>query len=340
VLGGRGPTTANVLAKKIPTSLVRVAAVVGALLLIVGLGVGMLIRQPSWGSLPYPDAGRASPTTLRQHVAFLAEEVAPRSVAHPENLERAAEYIRACLVESGGDVREQPYTAGGRPMRNVIARYGPEDGALVVVGAHYDGFGPLPAADDNASGVAGLLELARLLHAHPPPVPVELVAYSTEEPPFFGSAEMGSAVHARSLAESETEVRAMICLEMIGYFTDEQPAPNWILALLYPNQGDFVTVVGRWTDRPLVRYVKKRMRVDGDVRVCSYTGPTVIGADLSDHRNYWQLGYDAVMITDTAFIRNPHYHRATDTPETLDYERMASVVDGVFNTLAHFDPQD
>jgi Zn-dependent M28 family amino/carboxypeptidase len=194
-------------------------------------------------------------------------------------------------------------------------------------------YSELPGADDNASGAAGLLEAARLLASHTPDTPVELVAYSTEEPPFFRSPDMGSAIHASSLRESNTQVIAMIGLEMIGYFSEVQPALFTALRLLYPSTGDFIVVAGRWADRALIREVKKSMRGASALDVRSYCGPTDLGSDLSDHRNYWGDHSHAVMVTDTAFIRNPNYHSKADTPDTLDYSRMASVVDGVVNAV-------
>jgi Zn-dependent M28 family amino/carboxypeptidase len=202
-----------------------------------------------------------------------------------------------------------------------------------VVGAHYDTAGPLPGADDNASGVAGLLELARLLGTTPPRIAVELVAFSLEEPPAFATPDMGSAVHAASLAAEGARVRLMICLEMIGYFSDRPrsqhfPAPG--LGLIYPDVGNFIAVVGKLGQGAAVKRVRGAMRAATPLPVESITAPRLLpGVDLSDHRNYWDHGWDAVMITDTAMFRNPHYHEPSDTPDTLDFERMAQVVTGV-----------
>lgn len=300
-------------------------------------GIGLFIRQPSSRVIDFVQPERSDPARLEAHVRFFAETVMPRSPAAIDNLNRAADYILRAMADAGGRVEEQRYRAGGEECRNIIARFGPKAGDRLVVGAHYDAFGGLPGADDNASGAAGLLEIARLLGKYPPTVPVELVAFSTEEPPYFGGPDMGSAVHARSLRDNDVAVLGMICLEMIGYFTERQPAPHWIIGLLYPSRGDFITVVGRWQDRELARHVKAGIKGSGGVRACSFTGPPILGADLSDHRNYWNEGYPAVMITDTAFIRNPHYHTEFDLPETLDYNRMSAVTDGVFNAICNLE---
>lgn len=310
------------------------------LLLIAGVVlvfVGSLcaIRQPNFGQLAWPEGARADPDRLRAHVEFLAEDVCPRNPEHLGNLNRAADYIREAFEKAGARVSEQPYTAGGVACRNVIGRFGPEAAGFLVIGAHYDVCGDQPGADDNASGIAGLLEVARLLGERGLDLPIELVAFSTEEPPFFGSSEMGSAVHARSLREEGRPVLGMICLEMIGYFCERQPVPSPLFRLLYPGRGDFVLLAGRWGDRRQLRFMKQCFRGATDVPACSYSGPVSIGTDLSDHRNYWAENIPAVMVTDTAFIRNPNYHTAGDTADTLDYTRMAGVVDGVLSAAIH-----
>src|SRR6266545_533742 len=161
------------------------------------------------------------PKRLERHVRKLCEEFFPRDAFHPESLDRAAAWIRSQLEESGARVSEQPFPVEGQSYRNLVASFGPETVERVVVGAHYDVWGELPGADDNASGVAGLIELAHLLAVAPLSARVELVAFTLEEPPAFGSAAMGSAVHARSLREANARVRAMLSLEMIGCFSDQ-----------------------------------------------------------------------------------------------------------------------
>jgi Zn-dependent M28 family amino/carboxypeptidase len=251
----------------------------------------------------------------------------------------AASYIANHFQAAGARVSKQTFEARGRSYTNVIGKFGPNDSLepILVIGAHYDAFGEtgaLPGADDNASGTAGLMEIARLLSDAPLRTPVMLVAFANEEPPIFGSEDMGSAVHARSLVDAERPVRGMICLEMIGYFSEEQSWPNWLFDLVYPSSGDFIGVAGSWSDWRLARTVKRAIAGTGGIRVVSFTGPRET-SDASDHRNYWSHGWQAVMITDTAFLRNPNYHTRNDTAETLDYERMSRVVDGVANAVIH-----
>lgn len=271
---------------------------------------------------------------LETHVRVLSTEFSPRDESHPENLDRAADYIRAQFESAGAGVKEQSYDVGGTKYRNVIAGFGPNTGSRLIVGAHYDTAGPLPGADDNASGVAGLIELAYLLGKQKLPVRIELVAYTLEEPPYFRTEHMGSAVHAASLRNEDVEVKLMICLEMIGYFSDapeSQRLPAPFLKALYPSQGNFIAVVGRFGDGLLIRRIKGIMRSATALPVYSINSPTFVpGVDFSDQLNYWNAGYDVVMITDTAFFRNPNYHTSQDTADKLDYKRMAMVVEAVY----------
>ena len=277
------------------------------------------------------------PARLESHVRALAEDFVPRDEDHPENLDQAAAYVWRHLEQAGGRVEDQAFEVNGTVYRNVVAHFGPDTRERIVVGAHYDAAGPFPGADDNASGVAGLIELAFLLGKGNLPLHVELVAYTLEEPPYFASPAMGSAVHAQSLKEQGVRVRAMIGLEMIGFFTDEpgsQELPLPFLKLFYPSKGNFIAVVGKLGQGSLARKIKKAMRRASPLPVESINAPPSLpGVDLSDHRNYWARGYPAVMITDTAFFRNPHYHMASDTPETLDYKRMAMVVEGLYGAV-------
>jgi hypothetical protein len=309
---------------------------------VVSLVVGMarvLIRgsKPMAVSAAPGPAAPVDPERLKAHVRMLSETLHPRSHAHTENLERAADYIAGHLEGAGGKVESQPFRVSGREYRNVLARFGPEGGERIVIGAHYDATPGTPGADDNASGVASLLELAVLLGREPPPMRVDLVAYSLEEPPYFGSSQMGSAVHARSLKEAGVAVRGMVSLEMLGTFSDapdSQDYPMAVMRLRYPNQGNFIGVVGRPPDSALVDSVAAGMRASSPLPVETLAAPRgVTGVDLSDHASFWDVGYPAVMITDTAFLRNPRYHTAGDTWDTLDYVRMAQVVQGVYGAV-------
>ena len=281
------------------------------------MAAAVLIRQPTFTSLPFPGSARSDASTLHRHVDALA--------AH-----RSPEYLANAFRAEGAQVTEQSFVARRKTYRNVIATFGHGD-PLIVVGAHYDAFDDLPGADDNASGAAGLLELGRLLALrHDLSSEVMVVAYANEEPPFFASEDMGSAVHAASLSGRPLK---MICLEMIGYYTPEQPWTSWTMRALFPNDGELVAVAGGWHDVALTRQVKRAIAGAG-MEVASATLPHSM-IDASDQRNYWSRGWPAVMVGDTAFLRNPNYHTRNDTPNTLDYVRMARVVDGVFSAVVH-----
>lgn len=291
-------------------------------------------RQDFAADVPNPvPAMPADPESLEAHVRMLAETLVPRDAHHPAMLDRVATYVTQELDAPADEVTNQPYTVGSRVFRNVIARFGPATRERILVGAHYDAAGPYPGADDNASGVAGLIELGRLLADTSLPMRVELVSYPLEEPPYFRTRHMGSAVHARSMRRQNVAVRAMLALEMIGYFSDaprSQRFPLFLLRPFYPSTGSFIAVVSKWGQGGLARTVRDAMRAATPLPAYSLSAPRLLpGVSLSDHASYWDEGYDALMITDTAFFRNPHYHAPSDTPDTLDYERMAQVVDGV-----------
>jgi Zn-dependent M28 family amino/carboxypeptidase len=277
------------------------------------------------------------PERLKAHVRALSETFHPRDYTHPENLDRAAGYLADHLKRAGGQVELQPFRVDGKEYRNVIAHFGPETPERIVIGAHYDTAGPLPGADDNGSGVAGLLELATLLGQKPPPMRVELVGFTLEEPPFFRTEHMGSRVHAKALRAAGVKVRAMLSLETMGFFTDAPDSQRYPVDKLrwrYPSTGNFIAVVGQTGDGGLVREVATAMRAVRSLPVEFLSAPASIqGIDFSDHASYQAEGYRAAMITDTAFFRNPRYHEPTDTWDTLDYGRMAQVVQGVHCAL-------
>jgi Zn-dependent M28 family amino/carboxypeptidase len=298
------------------------------------IGGWFWVTQPLFKSATPNSERTVEPSRLEVHVRKLSVELAPRDGGHIESLNRVADYIKSEFSQTTTSVSEQPYRVRGKCYRNVIAQFGPNSEERIIVGAHYDTAGPLPGADDNASGVGGLIELARLLGRQPPAVRVELVAFTLEEPPYFGTNGMGSSVHAKSLRKQNARVRAMFSLEMIGYFSDapqSQRFPAPLLGAFYPLTGNFISVVGRLTDWSLVRLTKAAMRNASPLPIYSINAPRFVpGVDFSDQLNYWDAGYSAVMITDTAFYRNRNYHTAGDTAEKLDYKRMAMVVEGVY----------
>jgi len=281
------------------------------------------------------------PEVLQRDVAALiaSGRGQHRSFSNVAALERAAAFISSQWEDAGFAVVEQPFEVTGSTYKNLLISYGPTAAPVVVVGAHYDVCGPQDGADDNASGVAALLALARRLASEQPQLHhrLELVAFALEEPPFFKTPHMGSVQHARSLTEDNATVTAMIALDLIGYFSDapgSQRFPLPLMQLAYPSVGNFISVVGNLGNRRLVARVKTLMAASCAVPVFSISAPAIMpGIDLSDHQSYWQQGFPAVLITDTAMYRNPHYHLASDTVDTLDYPRMAEVVKGVYGAM-------
>lgn len=315
---------------------ILVAGVVLPLLLVAAAGYAWYrLTQPfvSAGEAPAPAAQIASAARLEQVVRKLSTDFADRTFDNSPRLEGAAAYLESQLAGLGLKVESQRFTAEGRQYRNLVVKLGPDTPEVMVVGAHYDVAGNQPGADDNASGVAGLVELARLLKGQAFRQRVELVVYTNEEPPFFRTPYMGSAIHARSLAESGKRASLMLSLECIGYFSDEpgsQEHPVRLLNAIYPTTGNFISLVGFYQDGDIARQVKASMKSASDLPVYSINAPGfVVGVDFSDHLNYWNEGYVGMMVTDTAFYRNKAYHTPQDTAERLDYRRMAKVVDGV-----------
>lgn len=278
-------------------------------------------------------------------VQTLAVNIGPRSYRDPVNLNAAADFVSQRLESFGYQVAAQPYQVGELMVRNIVAeRRGTEQpDRVIVIGAHYDTVISSPGADDNASGVAVLLELARL-HAHTRfRKTVRFVGFTLEEPPFFRSRHMGSRVYARSLKAGGEQVEAMLCLESVGYYTHDKGSQSfpWLVFWLrwrYPTTGNFITIVSNADSQPLQTLVRDALNAQMDLPVETYTGPWWIpGVDWSDHGSFWNEGYPAVMLTDTALFRNPHYHRPTDLPDRLDYRAMSELTRGLSGALTALD---
>ncbi|MFQ6673053.1 MAG: M20/M25/M40 family metallo-hydrolase [Candidatus Tectimicrobiota bacterium] len=316
------------------------ATAVAALVSLAGLTAARAQESPMTTSEQTRATIAAHGRTIVEH---LAGTIGPRSLALPASLERAALYIEERFGELGYAVERQPYEApGGRPVRNLIIEKAGQDRSkeIILVGAHYDTVPLTPGADDNASGVAGLLELARLLKAYENHRTIRLVAFTCEEPPYFQSRWMGSRVYAREARRRGDNIIAMISLEMIGFFDESisQTFPFPLMSYFYPNTADFIGVVGNLSSRGLVTQVREAMRRGGDIGVESITTISLVpGVNFSDHDSFWREGYQAVMVTDTAFYRSQHYHSPTDTPETLNYEAFAEVVKGLYQAVVELD---
>lgn len=280
-------------------------------------------------------------SNLYRHVDFLTRTPEPRNFYHLKALNLAADYIASVFKEYSDRIESQPFRIEGQEYKNIICSFGPEKAERIIVGAHYDVCGNQAGADDNASAVAGLLEIGRLLSQNRSSLNsrIDLVSYTLEEPPFFGTEMMGSSVHAQFLKSNHIHVKVMLCLEMIGYFSDEtnsQKFPLGLLGWFYPSTANFISIVSNLKSHSMAKKIKSLMQANSKIKIFQLTSPALLpGVDFSDHRNYWKQGYKAVMITDTAFYRNPHYHQETDLIETLDFRRMAEVVRGVEAAIVH-----
>jgi hypothetical protein len=276
-------------------------------------------------------------TLIKSYLAALTKTHEARSEDNVEQLNKTADFVRSVFVKYSDSVTLQEYAANGKIYKNVICSFGTGNATRIIVGAHYDVCGHQPGADDNASGVVGLLELSRLLKGQKLNYRIDLVAYSLEEPPYFRTKFMGSYIHAKSLSDSRAKVYGMISLEMIGYFKDEKKSQGYPLAALslkYGNKGNYITLVKGVDAGAFARKFTSEYRALNTVRAEKFTAPyAFFGVAFSDDLNYWKFGYSSLMLTDTAFNRNHNYHEVTDTMETLDIPRMGKVIDGVLGTL-------
>jgi hypothetical protein len=299
-------------------------------------------------AFPVRDPKTLSPLAarLRAHVVHLAQTVGPREASDRKARDRARDYVISQLKSAGYAPKVLPYASqwlggveNGTEFQNVeaILRVAPVDGGPAwIVGAHYDTNSGTPGADDNSSGTAVLLEVARLLKKRSPKREIRFVAFGTEEPPAFGTRNMGSYRYARALKEGGVEVYGMVSLEMLGYFNAKPSSQLYppFFHLFYPDRGDFVGAVADARSRGFLRRFVAAWRHRSSFPLTSTILPGPLsGLALSDQLNFWELGYPAVLLSDTAFYRNPNYHEASDLPDTLDYERMAEVARAVAGVL-------
>ena len=269
-------------------------------------------------------------TALHAHVQALAGEIGERNVWRPRALRAAADYVRRTWEAQGYRVVAHEYPLEGERWANLeVVRPGrraPHE--IVIIGAHYDSVLGSPGANDNGSGVAALLELSRAFTARQTDRSVRFVAFVNEEPPFFRTGDMGSQHYARAARAKNEDVRAMLALETIGYYDDAPGSQQYppLFSLFFPDRGNFIGLVSNFGSRALLRRAVAAFRAASDLPL-EYvsTFGWVPGVDWSDHGSFWDQGYPAIMITDTALYRYPYYHSARDTPDKLDYARLARV---------------
>jgi Zn-dependent M28 family amino/carboxypeptidase len=276
---------------------------------------------------------------LRDHVGTLTQTIGERSVFLPHNLEKTRVYIENFYREIDLPAHSESYPYGNFTVSNIAAQISFSDHPKkhYIVGAHYDSVVGTVGADDNASAVAVQLETARQLmmlkDRHELDLSVKFVSFPLEEPPAFGTRHMGSGVYAYNAWKTKEQIDGMICLEMVGFTCHDpgcQDYPFPLMFLDYPKQGDFIGIVGNYKSREFTNDLSQAFSKNPDLPVVKLTVPgggyLLPSVRLSDHSSFWHRGFKAVMITDTAFYRNPHYHRASDTMEKLDYGFMAQLV--------------
>lgn len=276
-------------------------------------------------------------STVKKDLKAITTTDKPRNYKNIKSLNSVANYINKELKKVCDTVSFQEYKVESNNYKNVIGSIGIENKERIIIGAHYDVAGDSDGADDNASGIAGLLELARLLSNEKLKYRIDFVAYTLEEPPFFRTKQMGSYIHAKYLFDNQISVKGMICLETIGYFSDvpnSQKYPIKGMELIYGNKGNYIAIVQNGKEEMFGNEITKLMKEQKLIETKSIKGSSLInGIDFSDHLNYWNFGYEAVMITNTAFYRNLRYHTSNDKMETLDIQRMCNVVEQLYQTI-------
>lgn len=282
--------------------------------------------------------GDITAARLSRHVNRLAAEIGERNVFHPQALQAAEDYIRQCWQQQGYAVTPQDYVAMGVRSANLeITRRGirhPEE--IILLGAHYDSVRGSPGANDNGSGVAALLELSRLFSSIEPACSVRFVAFTNEEPPFFRTGRPGSMLYARQARSRGDAIRLMIALETIGSYSSMPGSQRYppLFRYFFPDRGDYIAFVSNFRSRKPMHRLAEAFRASTDFPLQHVaTSALVPGVAWSDHLSFWRKRYRAMMITDTAFYRYPHYHTAQDTPDKLNYGEFARMLNGLFPAL-------
>lgn len=287
------------------------------------------------GELPaLSETQRAIAAEAKRHVTELASAIGYRSTFHPKKLAQTALYLKKELEAIGLEVKDHSFPSRGSPAPNLEATLTgtSKPSEILVVGAHFDSYQGTPGADDNASGVAGVLALARLFASSPQSRTIRFVLFPNEEPPAFQQMDMGSLVYAKACRVAGDNIVAMLSLEMLGYYKDGRGTQKYPfpMTLFYPAEGNFIGFASNFSNRTLVKRSIGVFRENARFPSEGAALPEGIpGIGWSDHWAFWQVGYPALMITDTAHFRNPNYHTAADKPDTLDYERMARVIEGI-----------
>lgn len=275
---------------------------------------------------------------MYETLKYLTQINPPRNYKNIASLNHVAEYIKNRFETIGLEVEFQEFDVDGQTYKNVIATLNSQYDKRLIFGGHYDVCGNTQGADDNASAVAGIIESARQLYEYKEQINfrIDFVAFTLEEPPYFRTNHMGSYVHAKYLKDKNINVIGMINYEMIGYFTDEPNSQNYPVTAMkyfYPTTGNFIAIVTNNSSRDFLKSLNYK-NIEKEIDSQNVILPDVLaGITLSDHLNYWDMGFDAVMVTDTAFYRNKNYHTVNDTIETINFEKMQYSVDMVVKSV-------
>lgn len=279
----------------------------------------------------------ANSKNIEENLDSILNTYKPRNSENIDELNKVADFIINKFKLVSDSVSEQKFIVNNNEYKNIICSINTDKTERIIIGAHYDVCGEQDGADDNASGVAGMLELARLLKDQKLDYRIDFVAYTLEEPPYYATENMGSFVHAKSLFDNKIKVKGMVSLEMIGYFSDEPNSQNYpipILSSIFGNKGDFITIVQKFGAGDFAKTISKEMLSNPSIKTIVFQAPKALpGIDFSDHRNYWHFGYSAIMITNTAFYRNKNYHQASDTKEKIDFNKTSLVINQLFEGL-------
>ena len=288
---------------------------------------------------PLSDDEETTRRHLEKHLNVLAKEIGERNVWQYQGLQSSASYIEGVFTQLGYEVKRQAYKGEDVTVTNLEAELPgstlPDE--IIVIGAHYDSVSGCPGANDNASGVAGLIEAARLLSNNKLSRTVRFVAFVNEEPPFFQTSLMGSRVYASRSKQLGERIIAMLSLETIGYYSDEEGSQRYPFpfSFFYPDVANFIGFVGNLSSRGLVHQAITTFRENTSFPSEGTAAPGwVTGVGWSDHWSFWKAGYPAIMITDTALFRYNYYHSPADTPDKIDTARMARVVNGIARIIA------
>jgi hypothetical protein len=327
-----------------PAAVLRITIFIALLFGVLMIGIPFLTSMPGkshQGPLPSLTQEQAElSTALRLSVATLAGSIGERNYIYLKNLNAAAEYIEQSLSRSGLSVRRYPYSVDGKIYYNIEAKKkGRTDaGRIIVIGAHYDSVLGSPGANDNASGIAALLALARGFAEKQTMSTIRFVAFSNEEPPFFWTQDMGSYVYANLCKERGENIAGMISLETIGCYYEREGTQHYMfpLGFLYPSRGNFIALVSNLLSRKLLKETVSAFRRNTAFPSEGGSFPWFTpGVFWSDHWPFWKMGYPALMVTDTALFRYPYYHTGDDTPDKLDYDHLARVVTGLEKAIGN-----